>query len=223
MNFLTTPSASIRRMQLILLAGFIVASVAAAFFGGRYVERGRFNATSARLAVGVEALQSGEDGAALSTLTPLADAGNPKAQYWLADMYEHGLGVKTDMTAAIAWLDKSAGHGFVPAEQRLGELYLYGDETLQDFSRARTWLQQAALAGDGAAQRDLGQIYALGLGVPANNPEAYGWYENAVIHGDGMAAHLRDDLVSRMSPNDITKGEQIAKTLAAEIKPSQAA
>jgi TPR repeat protein len=207
--------------QLSLVAAFfITAAVIAGFIGGRYFERGRFNASSARLAVAVEALHTGEDGAALSMLIPLADAGNPKAQYWLADMYENGLGVKTDMTAAIAWLKKSAGHGFVPAEQRLGELYLYGDQTLQDFGRARTWLQDAALAGDGAAQRELGQIYALGLGVPVDIETAYGWYENAVIHGDGMAVHLRDDLVSRMSPNDITKGEQIAKNLAVEIKPA---
>lgn len=210
--------------QLAVLIGFIVTvAVVAGFFGGRYFERDRFNASSARLTVAVEALHSGNDHAALSMLIPLADAGDPKAQYWLADMYENGLGVKADMTAAMAWLGKSAVHGFVPAERRLGELYLDGDETLQDFGRARTWLHEAALAGDGAAQRELGQIYALGLGVPVNMPKAYGWYENAVIHDDGMAAHLRDDLVSRMSPDAIAKGEQIARNLSAEIKPAQPA
>ena len=214
----------IRRTQLAVLICFvIVMAVVVGFFGGRYFESGAFAARSARLADAVQALQTGHDQAALSALIPLADAGDPKAQYWLADMYENGLGVRPDMTAAIAWLDKSAHRDFIPAEQRLGELYLYGNRTLQDFGRARTWLTRAAMAGDGAAERELGQVYALGLGVPPDIPKAYAWYENGVLNGDGMAAHLRDDLVSRMSPGDIAKGEQIAKNLASEIKPSKAA
>lgn len=208
---------------LLLLFSFVAAAVVVGFFGGRYVERGSMAAQSARLATAIEALQSGHDQAALSSLTPLAHAGDAKAQYWLADIYENGLGVKPDMAAAISLLDTSAQHGFVPAEQRLGELYLYGDQTLQDFGKARTWLHDAAVAGDGAAQRELGQIYALGLGVPVDVPRAYGWYENAVLAGDGLAPHLRDDLVSRMSPGDMVKGEQIARNIAAEIKPPKAA
>lgn len=208
---------------LLLLLGFILAAVVVGFFSGRYVERGSIAAQSARLALAVTALQSGRNQAALSSLKPLAHAGDAKAQYWLADMYENGLGVKPDMGAAISLLDSSAQHGFVPAEQRLGELYLYGDQTLQDFGKARAWLHDAAVAGDGAAQRELGQIYALGLGVPVDIPKAYGWYENAVLAGDGLAAHLRDDLVSRMSPGDMVKGEQIARNIAAKIKPQKAA
>lgn len=208
---------------LILLFGFVTAAVVVGFFGGRYVEHGTIAARSARLAMAVGALQSGDNRAALSSLKPMAHAGDPKAQYWLADMYENGLGVPPDMAAAISLLDQSAQHGFVPAEQRLGELYLYGDQTLQDFGRARTWLHDAAVAGDGAAQRELGQIYALGLGVPVDIPKAYGWYENAVLAGDGLAAHLRDDLVSRMSPGDMVKGEQLARNIAAQIKPPKAA
>lgn len=208
---------------LILLFGFVIAAVVVGFFGGRYVERGTIAAQSARLAMAVGALQSGDNRAALSSLKPMAHAGDPKAQYWLADMYENGLGVPPDMAAAISLLDQSAQHGFVPAEQRLGELYLYGNQTLQDFGRARTWLHDAAVAGDGAAQRELGQIYALGLGVPVDIPKAYGWYENAVLAGDGLAAHLRDDLVSRMSPSDMVKGEQLARNIAAQIKRPKAA
>jgi TPR repeat protein len=56
----------------------------------------------------------------------------------------------------------------------------------------------------------LGQIFALGL-VSRDPAQAYGWYENAVIHGDGLAQHMRDDLVTRMSPEEIANGERVRR------------
>jgi TPR repeat protein len=96
---------------------------------------------------------------------------------------------------------------------------LRGNETLQNFGKAQTWLHKAAVAGDAVAQRELGQIYALGLGVAADRAEAYAWYENATLNGDGLAKPMRDDILTRMSPAEIDKGEQDAKDVAADIKP----
>ena len=191
----------------------------AAFFGGRYLERARVETPQTKLQVAVQAFRSGYDKTALSLLTPLADEGNSKAQYWLADIHENGLGVKPDMTEALSLLEKSAAQQFVPAERHLGQLYLQGNKTLPDFARARTWLDKAAIAGDSAAQRQVGHIFALGLGVPQDLSEAYGWYENAALDGDGFAQHLRDDLTTRMSPAEIAKGQQDAKDIAVSFKP----
>lgn len=210
-------------LKLIGLGCFLVAAVVAGFLGGRYIERGTHSAVESQLETAVQAFRAGDDQTAVSLLAPLARDGNPNAQYWLADLYENGLGVKPDMTAALDLLEKSAAQGFVPAETRLGEVYLRGNETLQDFAKARLWLRRAAVAGDSAAQRELGYVFALGLGVPRDPAEAYGWYENAVLHGDRQAMRLRDRMVTDMSPADIGKGAQIAKDLAAEIKGEQAA
>lgn len=206
----------------LVLAGCVLAAVAAAFLGGRYVERNVFKSGPVHLVMGVKALQAGDDRSALLLLTPLADSGNPEAQYWLADLYENGLGVHRDMSTALSLLEKSAQQGFVPAERRLGELYLNGDQTMQDFAKAASWLHKAAAGGDGAAQRDLGRIYALGLGVPRDPAEAYAWYENAALDGDGFASDRRDALVTRMSPDEIARGEGLAKAIAADIRPSHA-
>ncbi len=205
----------------IWLVGFIAVVLMAGFFGGKYIERNRPPTPQDKLQMALQAFRSNYDQTAVSLLTPLADEGNPKAQYWLADMDENGLGVKRDMPAAIGLLEKSAAQGFVPAESHLGQLYLQGDETLQDFGKAQTWLRKAAVAGNSAAQRQLGYIFALGLGVPRDLPEAYGWYENAALNGDGMAKHLRDDLVTRMSPAEIAQGEQTAKDIATDINPAK--
>ena len=202
----------------IWVPALLVIALVAGFAGDRFLMRTPSGTPQTRLADGIKDLRAQYDQGALALLKPLADEGNPKAQYWLADIDENGLGVKRDMTAALDLLDKAANHGFEPAERHLGELYLRGDETLQNFGKAETWLQKAALAGDAEAQQELGQIYALGLGVAADPSEAYGWYENAVVGGDGLAAHVRDDLLTRMSPAQIAKGEADAKDIAAQLK-----
>lgn len=203
------------------LAAFIGLSLVAAILVGEYLGRSRLMTPQAKLQVALQAFRSGYDQTALSILSPLADEGNPKAQYWLADIYENGLGTKPDMTKALALLEKSAAQGFVPAQRHLGELYLRGNETLQDFGKAQVWLRKAATAGDAEGQRMLGQMFDLGLGVTQDRPQAYGWYENAALRGDGLARHLRDGILTRMSPAEVVKGEQMAKEIAASIKPAK--
>jgi TPR repeat protein len=203
----------------VLIGGLLLLAAVSYFIGGR-MERATFETPDARLKLAREAFLADEDGAAFKMFEPLASSGNARAQFWLADMYEHGYGVKKDLPAAITWLTRSAEQGLSRAEARLGEVYLKGDETVQDFAKARTWLTKAAMKGDAASQRYLGHMYELGLGVPRNAVEAYAWYENAVLDGDGFAARLRDELVSHMAPGDIPKAEARAKELRAEIKPS---
>jgi TPR repeat protein len=112
------------QINLIWLVAFVVAAAAVGLWEGQYIERSRPVTPQARLQEALQAFRSGYDQAALSILKPLADEGNPKAQYWLSDIYENGVGVKPDMATALALLDKSATQGFVPAERHLGELYL---------------------------------------------------------------------------------------------------
>ena len=210
------------KASLVFVAGGVIAiALVAGLSGGYFVKESRPETADAKLQIALRAFRSGNDASALSLLTPLADEGNAKAQYWLADIYEDdNLGVKPDLAKARALLEKSAAQGFAPAERRLGQLYLRGTATLQDFGKAQTWLRKAATAGDARAQEQLGHIYALGLGVPQDRAKAYGWYENAALHGDGLAERLRDDLLKRMSPEEIDKGEQAAKEFAASIKPA---
>jgi TPR repeat protein len=196
----------------------IGAILIAGVLAGKYLEQSRSMTPQQRLQTALQEFRSGYDQAALSILAPLADEGSPKAQYWLADIYENGLGVKPDARKALGLLEKSAAQGFVPAQRRLGELYLRGNEALQDFGKAQLWLRKAATAGDAEGQRMLGQIFDLGLGVTQDRPQAYAWYENAALGGDGLARHLRDSMLARMSPAEVTKGEQMAKEIATSTR-----
>lgn len=211
------------KAQLIFTAAGVTAfALVAGLSGGFFMKESRPETADAKLQIALQAFRAGNDATALSLLTPLANEGNAKAQYWLADAYEDDdPGVKPDMVKAEALLEKSAAQGFVPAERSLGQLYLRGTAALQDFGQAQTWLRKAATAGDARAQEELGHIYAFGLGVPQDRTQAYGWYENAALHRDGLAERMRDSLLKRMAPAEIDKGEQTAKAIAASIKPAK--
>ncbi len=218
----TTKPADNKAPFILAAAGIVVAGLIVGLFGGRFMEKSRPMTPDAKLQMALEAFRSGYDQTALALLTPLAKDGNAKAQYWLAEIYsDDDPNSKPDMAKEQALLEKSAGQGIDPAERRLGELYLRGTTTFQDFGQAQVWLHKAAIAGNAMAQEELGHIFALGLGVPQDKSQAYAWYENSALNGDGLAERLRDDLLKRMSPSEIDKGEQDAKQIAATIKPAK--
>ncbi len=88
--------------------------------------------------------------------------------------------------------------------------YLAGVRAMQarDFPTAYSEWSIAAEAGDARAQYRLGQIYELGLGMPRNWVAAYRWYASAAAGGVAEASAARDDLASRMAPDDLAKAQQ---------------
>lgn len=209
--------------NLFMGAGLVLLALGAGLVGSHVFGAAAPVSQYDKMQAGLQALRAGYDQTALSMFKPLAAEGNEKAQYWVADIYENGWGVPPDVKAAMGMLEKSAAQGFVPAERHLGGLYLSGNKVLQDFGRAHDLLHKAADAGDSVAQRELGQMFALGLGVAASKPDAYAWYENAALGGDGLAKRMRDELLTRMTPDEIAHGEQTAKNISAEvIKPAAA-
>lgn len=200
--------------------GYILQVVALLLVGGllgyQYQKQALKN-PDVRFKVAHEALMHADDGTAFKLFSGLAEAGDGRAQYWLADMYEHGYGVKKDVGKALSWLDKSAKQGVVLAEARLGEIYLRGEEAVQDFAKARQWLQKAASRGNAQAERMLGQMEAHGLGGEKDIVRAYAWYQLAVLGGDGLAVAMRDALLKTMSPDQIKDGQALAETLSKDV------
>jgi TPR repeat protein len=64
---------------------------------------------------GIQAYQQGNYPAALSELYPAAEAGNPDAQFKLADMYANGLGTAKNATLAAQWYERAAEQGVAAA------------------------------------------------------------------------------------------------------------
>ena len=189
----------------------LLVCLGAGIFIGYLFQKHELKDPKVKLEVAHEALANGDDTTAYKLFLGLAEAGNARAQYWLADMYEYGYGVKKDVPEAMKWMEKAAKQGLSTAQGRLGEIYFAGQETVQDFKAARMWLQKAADAHNAVAERRLAQMEAQGLGGPEDKVSAYVLYEQAILDGDGYAVRLRDELLKHMTPAQVAEAQALAK------------
>ena len=93
---------------------------------------------------GVEAWQQGNHEEAVRQWRPLADRGDPDAQYNLAQAYKLGRGVPLNMTLAEQWYERAARQGHEQAGANLG-LILFQNGRRRE---AMPYVERARAAGD---------------------------------------------------------------------------
>ena len=49
----------------------------------------------------------------------MAENGDSNAQYFLAQMYEEGIGTEIDLDEAKRWLSISAKQGYIPSQEKM--------------------------------------------------------------------------------------------------------
>src|SRR4051812_31596336 len=81
---------------------------------------------------GVQAAKSGDYQTALTLLTPLAEAGEPQAEFTLGVLYANGYGVAKDPAVAARWYRRAADKGLAEAQNNLGALYSNGEGVPHD-------------------------------------------------------------------------------------------
>ena len=69
---------------------------------------------------------------ALNLLEPLAETGDPAAQFQLGALYRCGCGVERDDKQAFDWFEKAAEKNFTRAQFNLGNMYENGWGTRAD-------------------------------------------------------------------------------------------
>ncbi len=121
---------------------------------------------------GWAAYQQGDFRGALSAWHPLAESGDPRAQFNLGHLFEEGKGVQQDSTRAVAWWRKAAEQGYVDAQINLANSLIAGDGVEQDLGKAAGWLKKAAGNGSARSRYKLGKMYSFGMGVPKNHAKA---------------------------------------------------
>lgn len=130
-----------------------------------------------------------------------AEAGNPRAQYFLGLSYERGLrGTAPDPAAAAAWYRKAAEQGFVDAQLRLAALLLAGRGVARDLAEAARWTAAAADAGSAAARYNLALMHERGWGVARDLARAADLYAEAADGGVAKAALALAALYGRGEP-----------------------
>ena len=142
----------------------------------------------ADFADGVGAYNRGDFAAAIAEWRPLANGGDPTAQFNLGVLYEYGQGVPLDPAEAARWYRLGAEQGNAFAQKALGVLYNAGKGVEKDDAEAVRWYRSAAEQDFPEAQFNLGMSYAKGEGVAQDRAEAHFWLSVAANSGEVIGA-----------------------------------
>ncbi len=145
--------------------------------------------------------------------------GQAKAQFDLGVSYRFGQGVPKNYAEAVKWYRKAAEQGYDKAQYNLGVCYDFGKGVPQDHAKAVSWYRKAAEQGHAKAQFNLGVSYKYGQGVTRNIVEAYAWLSLSAANGVTVALKSRDEMVNRLSPQDLERAQARERKLREEIQP----
>lgn len=138
----------------------------------------------AGLESGVAAFQQEDYQTAYQELRPLAEAGDPKAQYYIGFMYYSGKGVSQDSVQAVKWVKPAAETGLADAQYLfalmteaglVGPKGKKGAHKAEAIKEAIKWFTLASEQGHVNAQVKLADRYLQGEGVPHDPVLAYAW------------------------------------------------
>lgn len=111
-----------------------------------------------------------------------------------------------DFKAAMQEFLPLARSGNADAEELIGVMYALGLGVERDDERAFEWYLRSSLKGHPGAQSGIGWYYEVGRGMPAPDlVRAYTWYVLSAIGGDPDAAISQEEVVKKMTKEQINK------------------
>lgn len=116
---------------------------------------------------------------ALKVWLPLAKQGKPRAETYVGEIFEKGLGVPPDYDAAATWYRRAADQGYSQAEINLGSLYERGLGVPKDPAQALAWYRKAAGLPD--LQFKAGKSAASGPAQPSSAEQTKAKAQDAEI------------------------------------------
>ena len=101
----------------------------------------------------------------------------------------------------------AARSGNADAEELIGVMYAMGLGVERDDRRAFEWYLRSSMKGHPGAQSGVGWYYEVGRGMEAPDlVRAYMWYVLSAIGGDPDAAISQEEVVKKMTPEQIEAG-----------------
>lgn len=111
---------------------------------------------------------------------------------------------KNQFAEAMREFLPAARAGNADAEELIGVMYALGLGVPRDDRRAFEWYMRAAMKGHPGAQSGVGWYYEVGRGVEAPDlVRGYMWYVLSAIGGDPDAAISQEEIVKKMTPEQI--------------------
>lgn len=103
---------------------------------------------AADLVIGADSYAAGDFGTAAEEWLPLAEKGDPQAQFNMGLLYETGRGVPQDISLAVSWYRQAAEQGLFSAQYNLAVLYRYGRGVPFDLIESLFWFEIAMRSAD---------------------------------------------------------------------------
>lgn len=116
-----------------------------------------------------------------------AEAGDPQAQFDLADRHLHPNASDYDPVKGVDLLRKAAGKGHAQSARYLGGLYLAGEGVEQDDTEALRLFLRAAEQGDADAMNLVGVLHHRGRGTDRDYEQAAQWFRQATELGNNQS------------------------------------
>lgn len=131
------------------------------------------------------------------------------------DLMESG-----DYEAAYRELWPAARSGNAEAEELIGVMYAMGLGVERDDRRAFEWYLRSAMKGHPGAQSGVGWYFEVGRGLPAIDlVRAYMWYTLSAIGGDPDAAISLEEVVKKMTPEQINQAHELIEDYKSWLYP----
>jgi TPR repeat protein len=136
-----------------------------------------FSALAQTALDGRNAISEQRYGDAVRINQPLAERGDPAAQFQMGILYLSGWGLEKNYAEALKWLQMAANNENKDAQYMLGNLYYRGQGVSVDFNQSFFWRKKAADNKHPFAAFDLAEMYMNGIGVQRNISEAKKYYQ----------------------------------------------
>jgi TPR repeat protein len=119
----------------------------------------------------------------IQALIPIAESGDPEAQFRVGSAYDIGREVPQDIKEALKWYRMAAEQGHAAAQNNVGSL-LQAEKRYLD---ALQWYERAAAQGHPGATNSMAYLYELGLGVKQDRRKGFELYSRAADLGSAAA------------------------------------
>ena len=168
---------------------------------------------------GIEAWQHADYAGAVAIWRPLAEKGDPDAEFNLGQAYRLGRGVPTNLAAAKTWFERAANQGHIDAQTTLGLLLFQNGEQIDGLK----WLKQAAEQGEPRALLFYGTALVNGDSVTQDPLLGYAYVSRAAAQGLEPAKQTLAQLDKLMPLEDRQKGVALAREKAGAAPPPSSA
>ncbi len=160
---------------------------------------------------GIEAFEKQDYKTAFGILSPLGQASDAKAGYFMGLMCEMGYGIPQNYSRAKEWYLLAFKKDDAMAQFKMGVIHYHGLMGIKkDVMKAQDCFTSSAKQGHAEALYYLGEMHEKGNGRARSAIDAHIYYNISAANGYEKAAEARDRIAKEMSFELVASAQDLA-------------